>query len=104
MAYPHRTVIETSRKPVLITKGSELLECLSEDERAVIDDKFSDLDVEWEADKCVSWHLEKGRKMKLPKAAFKNWLSNATPNFNRNGAPTNGTSEEPVFRARGVRN
>ena len=96
---PFKKIPQISPKPSVnnhhttITKGTELLECYSEEEREAINSKFTQVDIEWEANKCVLWYKEKKRTMRRPKSAFMNWLDKAKPQLFV--ATEHGTTNDP---------
>ena len=56
---------------------SGLLQAFSEEERQALSQTFPGYDLSYEAQKCLDWWSEGGRKMKRPKSAFRNWLEKA---------------------------
>lgn len=75
---------EESKKRVRedVGSGSDILTRYSSEQLTELTIRFPGIDLKWEADKCFTWHSEKGRPIKRPQSAFNNWISRATPNTN----------------------
>ena len=74
---------ESNRKA--LERGEDLLAMFDEEEMADMGRRFPSLDLEWEAGKCVQWHMGRKGGSGNWKVSFKNWLDNAKENGKKNG-------------------
>jgi len=84
------TVTPEPTKTQRVVDGASLLTRFSADDMVELRARFPQVDVEWEADKCVMWWREKHRKLSRPRSAFMNWLEKSKQ------APAAGNNNEPA--------
>ena len=76
------TSMSNSDKTKQVVDGATMLELFNATAMAGLVARYPLLDIPWEAEKCVVWWREKGKKMKQPRSAFHNWLGKAKPSDN----------------------
>jgi len=79
-------------KTPVIYDGESLLAVV---DRGFLEQSFPGVDLAYEAQKCVDWWLEGGKKMKRPRVAFTNWLENVGNRSNGRKATESPKADDP---------
>jgi len=79
----------TTKEPSGIITAVELLALFSEKETQELSGLFTNLDIHYQAGKCIDWWTTRRKKMKNPRLAFKNWLEKSL-GFQKNGSSATG--------------